>query len=234
MDVRDLFKNLKKEAECALCIETVKNPKTLPCLHLFCPECLDKLANFARRQLKTKIECPVCQTSFEIPKLNRRFQKFAVFVLSQPIGGWCSRSTRWQRIQSQRCNNCDENNNMATCYCFMCQNSLCATCSFEAQHMWLDLVSSGHKLMDYSPGKFVNLVSLESHCFLWYKWRIFCMFFIRICNRNKLESALLLTRLLFRCLTRKRKWSWTIRIRIQNGGSCDHTSLSTSRAEVNV
>jgi len=32
MDVQQLFKNLKKEAECPLCLETVKNPKTLPCV----------------------------------------------------------------------------------------------------------------------------------------------------------------------------------------------------------
>ena len=53
MDVQQLFKSLKKEAECPLCLETVTNPKTLPCLHSFCLECLDKLANFARRQLQT-------------------------------------------------------------------------------------------------------------------------------------------------------------------------------------
>ena len=33
-------------------------------------------------------------------------------------------------IQSQRCNSCDENNT-ATCYCFVCQDFLCASC-FEA------------------------------------------------------------------------------------------------------
>ena len=70
MDVRQLFKILEKEAECPLCLETVKNPKTLPCLHSFCLECLDKLANFARRQLQTSIKCPVCQTSFPIPNTD--------------------------------------------------------------------------------------------------------------------------------------------------------------------
>ena len=67
MDVKQLFKSLKKEAECPLCLETIKNPKTLPCLHSFCLECLDELASFARRQLQTTIKCPVCQTSFPIP-----------------------------------------------------------------------------------------------------------------------------------------------------------------------
>ena len=58
----------KKETECPLCLETVNNPETLPCTHSFCLKCLDKHANFARRQLQTTINCPVCQTSFEIPE----------------------------------------------------------------------------------------------------------------------------------------------------------------------
>ena len=67
MDVQQLFTVLKKEAECPLCLETVNNPKTLPCIHSFCLECLDKHANFARRQLQATIKCPVCKTSFQIP-----------------------------------------------------------------------------------------------------------------------------------------------------------------------
>ena len=68
MDVQQLFTVLKKEAECPLCLETVNNPKTLICIHSFCLECLNKHANFARRNLEATIKCPVCQTSFQIPE----------------------------------------------------------------------------------------------------------------------------------------------------------------------
>ncbi|CAH3024595.1 unnamed protein product [Porites evermanni] len=127
MDVQQLFKVLKKEAECPLCLETVNNPKTLPCIHSFCLECLDKHANFARRQLQAKIKCPVCQTSFQIPEgdsfknlpasyhLNR-----LVDVLALKDGG----------KQTQKCSSCDENNT-ASSYCFVCQILLCSVC-FEA------------------------------------------------------------------------------------------------------
>ena len=127
MDVQQLFRNLQKEAECPLCLETVNNPKTLPCLHSFCLECLDKHANFARRQLQATIKCPVCQTSFQIPEgdsfknlptsyhLNR-----LVDVLALNVGG----------TQAPKCGSCDENNT-ASSYCFVCQNFLCTPC-FEA------------------------------------------------------------------------------------------------------
>ena len=127
MDVQQLFANLKKETECPLCLDTVNNPKTLPCIHSFCLECLDKHANFARRQLQATIKCPVCQTSFQIPEgdsfknlpasyhLNR-----LVDVLALKDGG----------AQAQKCSSCDENNT-ASSYCFVCQIFLCTVC-FEA------------------------------------------------------------------------------------------------------
>ena len=127
MDVQQLFTVLKKEAECPLCLDTVNNPKTLPCIHSFCLECLDKHANFARRRLQATIKCPVCQTSFQIPEgdsfknlpasyhLNR-----LVDVLALKDGG----------ARAQKCSSCDENNT-ASSYCFVCQIFLCTSC-FEA------------------------------------------------------------------------------------------------------
>ena len=138
MDVQQLFKDLKKEAECPLCIETVKNPKTLPCLHSFCLECLDKLANFARRQLKTTIKCPVCQTSFQIPETDTFDNLPSSFHLNRLVDVLALEDGS---VQSQRCNSCDDNNT-ATCYCFVCQNFLCASC-FEA-HQRLK-ASRGHR-----------------------------------------------------------------------------------------
>ena len=124
MDVQQLFKNLKKEAECPLCLETVKNPKTLPCLHSFCLECLDKLANFARRQLQTTIKCPVCQTSFSIPDTGTFADLPSSFHLNRLVDVLALEDGT---VQAQSCNNCDENN-PATSYCFVCQSFLCASC----------------------------------------------------------------------------------------------------------
>ena len=138
MDVQQLFKNLRKEAECPLCLETVKDPKTLPCLHSFCLACLDKHANYARRQLQTAIKCPVCQASFQIPEEDTFGGLPASFHLNRLVdllaladGG----------TDSQQCGNCEENNS-ATHYCFECQSFLCTTC-FEA-HQRIK-ATRGHK-----------------------------------------------------------------------------------------
>ncbi len=127
MDVQQLFSNLRKEAECPLCLETVNEPKTLPCLHSFCLQCLDKHAGYARRQLQTTIKCPVCLTCFQIPEGDTFGGLPASFHLNRLVDLLALRDGS---AEAQRCSSCDENNT-ATCYCFVCQNFLCTAC-FEA------------------------------------------------------------------------------------------------------
>ena len=127
MDVEQLFSNLRKEAECPLCLETVNDPKTLPCLHSFCLLCLDKHALYARRQLQTTIKCPVCLTCFQIPEEDTFGGLPTSFHLNRLVDLLALRDGS---AEAQRCSSCDENNT-ATCYCFACQHFLCAAC-FEA------------------------------------------------------------------------------------------------------
>ena len=127
MDVEQLFRNLRKEAECPLCLETVNDPKTLPCLHSFCLQCLDKHALYARRQLQTTIKCPVCLTCFQIPEGNTFGGLPTSFHLNRLVDLLALRDGS---AEAQRCSSCDENYT-AACYCFVCQNFLCAAC-FEA------------------------------------------------------------------------------------------------------
>ena len=127
MDVQQLFTNLSKEAECPLCLETVNNPKTLPCLHSFCLECLDKHAGFARRQLQATIKCPVCQTSFQIPEGDSFKNLPTSYHLNRLVDVLALKDSG---AQAQKCGSCDENNT-ASSYCFVCQSFLCTPC-FEA------------------------------------------------------------------------------------------------------
>ena len=138
MDIRQLFKNLKKEAECPLCLDTLKKPKTLPCLHSFCLECLDKLANFARRQLETTIKCPVCLTSFQIPEGDTFAGLPASFHLNRlvdvlALGG--------ESAEAQKCTSC-EGKNAATSYCFDCHDFFCGDCLRVHNRM---TISRGHR-----------------------------------------------------------------------------------------
>ena len=127
MDVQQLFTNLKKEAECPLCLETVKDPKTLPCLHSFCLQCIDKHAGYAKRKLETTIKCPICQACFQIPEGDTFGSLPTSFHLNRLVDLLALRDGSQE---AQRCSSCEENNT-ATCYCFVCQNFLCKDC-FDA------------------------------------------------------------------------------------------------------
>ena len=86
------------------------------------------MAGFARRQLKTTIKCPVCQTSFQIPEGGSFINLPTSFHLNRLVDLLALKDGS---EQAQKCSSCDENNNTATCYCFVCQNFLCKSC-FEA------------------------------------------------------------------------------------------------------
>lgn len=131
-----MFKDLKKEAECPLCLETLNHPKTLPCLHSFCLLCLNNLARFARRRKKTTIKCPVCLASFQIPEegsfdglptsfhLNR-----LVDILALGEG-------------SPHAQTCSCEDDVAACYCFDCNEFFCNSCSKVHNQMKM---SRGHR-----------------------------------------------------------------------------------------
>ena len=110
-----------------MCLDTVNKPKTLPCLHSFCLECLDKHAGFARRQLQATIKCPVCQTSFKIPEGDSFKNLPTSYHLNRLVDVLALKDGA---TQAQKCSSCDENNT-ASSYCFVCQIFLCTAC-FEA------------------------------------------------------------------------------------------------------
>lgn len=117
MDAQELFKQLQKEAECPVCLETVENPKTLPCLHSFCLNCLKKIP-----VEEEMMECPVCRTSVLIPET----------LIDLPTSFHLNRlldilPLRGNGTEAQRCGICEEMHT-ATCYCFVCVRFMCTAC----------------------------------------------------------------------------------------------------------
>ena len=55
---------LEQEITCALCLDIFKEPKKLPCNHVFCKDCLDMLA---RRNVTPAISCPECRRLAQLP-----------------------------------------------------------------------------------------------------------------------------------------------------------------------
>ena len=51
------------ELKCGICLELFQDPRSLPCLHTFCLECLQRLLN-----KNHSLKCPVCRAKHELSK----------------------------------------------------------------------------------------------------------------------------------------------------------------------
>lgn len=126
MDAHKLFKlidQLQEEARCPVCLGTVDDPKTLPCLHSFCLSCLKQIP--CDDEDEVIIDCPVCRTYVEIPEdLNDLPTSFHLNRLLDIL------PLRGVDTEAQRCSRCDKSNT-ATCYCFVCLKFMCQAC-FES------------------------------------------------------------------------------------------------------
>ena len=119
-----MFNLLKKEAECSFCIHTVKKPKTLPCLHSFCLDCLNKFAASRRQQGQTTFDCPVCLATFQLPHEDK-FDAFPTsFYQNRLLDILALENGNAER---QSCTNCEESV-PATSFCFECKTFLCSAC----------------------------------------------------------------------------------------------------------
>ena len=58
---------LKEELTCPLCLEIFKDPKRLPCEHVFCRQCLHSLA---LRSISGSISCPECRRNIPVPNFD--------------------------------------------------------------------------------------------------------------------------------------------------------------------
>ena len=119
-----MFNLLRKEAECSFCIHTVKKPKTLPCLHSFCLDCLNEFAVNRRQQGQTTFDCPVCLATFQLPD-GDKFDAFPTAFYQNRLLDILA--LEYGDTEQQSCNNCEENV-PAISFCFECRTFLCSSC----------------------------------------------------------------------------------------------------------
>jgi len=60
-----LSKQLEDIDKCPICHDSFTDPRTLPCIHTFCCQCISQC--IARKQPNDQMRCPMCRMDFIVP-----------------------------------------------------------------------------------------------------------------------------------------------------------------------
>ena len=122
MDVPTLMHNLKEEVSCSVCMQLYTNPKQLPCLHIFCLECLNNLARTSARN--GKIKCPLCQREVSVPESGTLETLPNCFHMKNLLDILAIKECNTAKVT---CDNCERKSEEAA-YCFHCGKFWCNEC----------------------------------------------------------------------------------------------------------
>ncbi|KAK3576438.1 hypothetical protein CHS0354_025200 [Potamilus streckersoni] len=133
--IRQHGKVLKMSLVCAICLQKLKNPKCLPCLHTFCQACLNNhikttIDENKKTQNMVGIHCPVCRGVAYAPKPGLKVEDWAA---NYPINHLVN--TLMELIPANNeiefCDPCKESDRskVALHFCQNCTEALCDDCS---------------------------------------------------------------------------------------------------------
>ena len=88
--------------ECAICTETLSQPKVIPCLHTFCLKCLENYC--AGNEHGKSMPCPLCRSEFTIPEGGVPELKSNFLVEKLIEAGNCLKQMPTSKAFQCRCN----------------------------------------------------------------------------------------------------------------------------------
>ena len=121
---------LEKELTCPVCLDLYTDPKTLPCLHSFCQECLEGLAQEREARGDTYyLSCPTCRQRTEVPRegvgaFPVAFQLNNLKEITQSLKNKISRA----QLQQVTCNDHGKPLDM---FCVTCETVICHYCAIR-------------------------------------------------------------------------------------------------------
>ena len=127
---KDALKKLDTQLECSICLDTFKQPKLLPCFHVFCKSpCLEKLVAKDGQSLT----CPTCRHIIPLLEkgvdgLQSDFHIDRLFEIRDAFN-------KAAELTETQCGNCEDDK--ATGYCRDCGDFLCEKC--QAAHKLIKL-----------------------------------------------------------------------------------------------
>ena len=127
---------LEQQLTCSVCLDRYKHPKTLPCLHSFCRDCLDRFPVLVKNG-DHFITCPMCRQATQQPDSG--------FMSAFLINNLLELHHFLKKLSGSQQNSCDNcHKEQAVEYCKPCSKLLCRVC-LDRHNGWADFID--HKIV---------------------------------------------------------------------------------------
>lgn len=168
-DIVAVLERLKGELTCSICRELLREPKTLPCLHSFCQECLE--GHVRARPLDEELDPPDTRAVVPCPNCNFRAGLSSPSRTNESSGGVSGLRTnhclknlvqhfqlgqevvgRSQKAKS-RCSLCSQADNEAVAFCQTCNKFLDQVCLTAHKRM---TQTSKHRVISLEDARLIS------------------------------------------------------------------------------
>ena len=130
---------LEEQLTCPVCLDLYTNPKTLPCLHSFCQECLEGLPQEREARGDTYyLSCPTCRQRTEVPR-----EGVGAFPVAFTINNLkeITQSLK-NKVSDPQQVTCNDHDKPLEVFCETCKTVICFHCTYRTHkdHKY-DLIS---------------------------------------------------------------------------------------------
>ena len=155
------LEKLSDQLSCSVCLEEYRRPRVLPCLHVFCEACLEKLVGTQRDKLRAPC-CPNCCKSAPLPEggvssFPSAFYIHHLFEVREVLEKVCN-------PEKGQCDKCGEGEVQG--FCRDCGQFICQHC-LVTHRKWKEL--QGHEIstldeVQETASKMVTPKKVSSMC----------------------------------------------------------------------
>ena len=120
------WQQIEEEITCSICGDLFTDPKTIPCLHTFCKQCIEKSME-SNKKMASIVCCPLCRTPLPLDDILSVPTNFTINRLVE-IFGKRKEAGKSLAPKELRCGSC-EDGLPAVMWCIECENSFCVDCN---------------------------------------------------------------------------------------------------------
>ena len=119
---------LEEQLTCPVCLDHYTNPKTLPCLHSFCQDCLEGFP-LDKKNETYYLSCPTCRHCTELPEEGAG--AFPVAFILNNLKEMYSLMKKTADLSNPQEATCSDHGKPLELFCETCDTVICVNCSYR-------------------------------------------------------------------------------------------------------